>query len=196
LPAFRAAFPNVGLDCIFTDTNLDLIAERIDLAIRLAPEVEGDLIAAKLIPTQYRVVASPGYLHSAPPLNTPQDLTAHRVLLFALRAFRSNWTFRDSRETLKIAVKGDITLTPAGTLRDAAIAGLGPAMLADWLVDADIAAGRLIHCLPGWRVTATSFDTAAWAVYPSRAYLPAKTRAMIDFLRTNLAQAGLSLPLP
>lgn len=78
---------------------------------------------------------------------------------------------------------GDLVLSPAGALRDAALDGLGPALLPDWLVGRDVAEGRLVHCLAAWEVTATSFDTAAWLVYPSRSYLPGKTRAMIDFLR-------------
>lgn len=191
IPAFRAAYPAVALDCLFTDANLDLIAERIDLAIRLAPTIEGDLITTKLMPTRYRVAASPAYLRAAPPLQTPQDLTAHRVLLFTLRAFRSRWTFRNQTETFAILIKGDLILSPAGTLHQAALAHLGPALLPDWLVDTDIAAGRLTHCLPDWEVTATTFDTAAWAVYPSRSYLPAKTRAMLGFLRAHLAKGRL-----
>lgn len=191
LPAFRAAYPDVALDCQFTDANLDLIAERIDLAIRLAPLIEGDVIATRLMTTRYRVVASPGYLAQSPPLNAPEDMAMHRALLFTLRQFRSRWIFRRGGVVREVPVSGDITLSPAGTLREAALAQLGPALLPDWLVDGDIAAGRLIHCLPDWEVTATRFDTGAWAVYPSRAWLPAKTRAMIDFLRAALAQGGL-----
>jgi DNA-binding transcriptional LysR family regulator len=186
LAAFRARYPNVMLDCIFTDTNVDLIADRVDLAIRLAPSIEGDLIATLLMTTQYRVVASPAYLRAHATMDTPADLHHHRVLLFNLRAFRNRWIFADAAGQQEIPIDGDITLTPAGALRDAALAGLGPALLPDWLVGHDIAAGRLIHCLPGWRVTATTFDTGAWAVYPSKSYLPAKVRAMIDFLRTTL----------
>ena len=70
--------------------------------------------------------------------------------------------------------------------------GMGVALLPNYLVDGDIAAGRLAHLLRDWDVTATSFDTGAWPVYPSRSCLPAKTRAMIDFLRARLrwADAG------
>ncbi len=189
LAAFRAQYPEVALDCVFSDANLDLIADRLDLAIRLAPTIEGDLIATKLMATHYRVVAAPDYLLAHPPLQVPPDLRHHRVLLFNLRAFRNRWIFADAAGQQEVPVAGDITLTPAGTLRDAAVTGLGPALLPDWLVDGDIAAGRLVHCLPGWRVTATTFDTGAWAVYPSKSYLPAKVRVMIDFLRT-------ALPLP
>jgi DNA-binding transcriptional LysR family regulator len=189
--AFRAQYPDVALDCVFTDANVDLIADRVDLAIRLAPTIEGDLIATKLMATRYRVVAAPSYLAGAAPLQVPADLRGHRVLLFNLRAFRSRWIFAGGAGQQEVPVAGDITLTPAGTLRDAVLAGLGPALLPDWLVDGDIAAGRLVHCLQDWRATATTFDTGAWAVYPSRSYLPAKVRAMIDFLR-----ATLPLPLP
>ncbi|MGL5010100.1 MAG: LysR family transcriptional regulator [Paracoccaceae bacterium] len=184
--AFRTQHPDVALDCVFTDANVDLIADRIDLAIRLAPTIEGDLIATKLMATHYRVVAAQDYLARHAPLQVPADLRGHRVLLFNLRAFRQRWLFRDGAGTQEVPIAGDITLSPAGTLRDAAIAGLGPALLPDWLVDGDIAAGRLVHCLRAWQVTATDFDTGAWAVYPSRSFLPGKTRAMIDFLRATL----------
>lgn len=172
------------VEAVFTDANVNLIADRIDLAVRLAPQVTGDLIVTKLRNTRYMVVASPDYLIKAPQLAHPRDLSAHRVILFPFQPFRSRWLFRDESGTLlEQPVDGDLILSPAGALRDAAVAGLGPALLADWLVASDIAEGRLVRCLHAWNVTATTFDTAAWLVYPSRSYLPGKTRAMIDFLR-------------
>jgi DNA-binding transcriptional LysR family regulator len=188
LPEFLARHPHVQVEGIFSDANVDLVADRIDLAIRLGPTVSGDLITSKLMDTTYRVVASPAYLSRAPRLSMPEDLAAHRVLLFNIPAFRSRWRFRDVNGVVsEVPIDGDITLAPAGSLLSAAVAGLGPALLPDWLVDADIAAGRLTDCFPMWRSAAASFDTAAWLVYPSRAYLPAKVRVMIDFLREKLA---------
>ncbi len=187
LPAFRKAFPDITLECLFTDQNLDLVADRIDLAIRLAPAIEGDVIAARLMTTRYRVVAAPAYLATAPTLTTPEDLAQHQLLLFAIRSFRTRWLFRDPTQTItEIPVNGTITLSPAGAILDTALAGLGVALLPSYLTDRHIAAGRLIRLLPHHAVTATSFDTGAWLVYPSRSFLPAKTRAMADFLRANL----------
>ena len=80
-------------------------------------------------------------------------------------------------------VKGSIQVSGALALRTLALAGMGPSLLADWLVDGDIANGRLVDLFPHHRVAATSFETAVWLIYPSRAYLPQKVRAMIDFLR-------------
>jgi len=59
-------------------------------------------------------------------------------------------------------------------------------LLNDWMVDQELANGQLVDVFPRYAVTATTFDTAAWLVYPSRSYLPGKVRAMIDFLRANL----------
>ena len=195
LGAFRRCYPDVRVDAVFTDANLDLVDQGIDLAVRLAPMVTGDVIATKLMSTAYRVVASPGYVRSAPPIQEPRDLARHRCLLFPLPGYRSQWRFRDRAGDIEeVPIAGDLTLAPAGSLRDAALDGLGPALLADWLVDDDIAAGRLVRLLPDHAVTATSFDTAAWLLYPSRSFLPAKVRVMIDFLRARLgagANAGL-----
>ena len=70
-------------------------------------------------------------------------------------------------------------------LRRAALDGLGPVLLADWLVDDDIAIGTLVDLFPKFRVTATDFETAAWILFPSRAYVPRKRRAFIDFLKAH-----------
>ncbi|MEM7057543.1 MAG: LysR family transcriptional regulator [Pseudomonadota bacterium] len=184
MPEFRRTYPDISLDCIFTDANVDLVAERIDLAVRLAPAVEGDVIVTKLADTRYRVVASPGYIETHGRPTAPQGLTDHDCILFNLRDWRSRWRFRDRRgKTDDVPVQGRLVLSPAGALRDAAIAGLGPALLADWLIGADLANGDLVDLFPDFDVTATSFNTAAWIVYPSRSYLPAKVRAMIDFMK-------------
>jgi DNA-binding transcriptional LysR family regulator len=189
LPKFRSIYPDLRLEGVFTDANVDLVADRFDLAVRLAPTIEGDLIATKLSDTQYRLVASPKYLSHAPRLSAPEDVSAHQALLFTLRAFRSRWIFKSKFEPQReVLIQGGLTLSPAGSLRDAAILGLGVALLPMWLVDTDIEAGRLVHLLPEYQVTATSFDTAVWLVYPSRAYLPNKVRVMIDFLKVEFGQ--------
>lgn len=191
LPAFRRAYPELKLDCIYSDANLDLVAERVDVAFRLAPAIEGDVVAVKLMDTRYHVVASPAYLTAAPKLGRPRDLAQHRCLLLALRSFRSRWIFRTRKgEIEEVPVDGDVTMsTPLG-VRDAAMAGLGPALLPDWLIAEDLSAGRLVDAFQKFEVTATNFETGAWALYPSRAFLPLKVRVAIDFFKKALAAAA------
>lgn len=187
VPAFREAYPDLRLELIFTDQNVDLVAEQIDLAIRLAPSIEGDLVCAKLFDTRYRVCASPDYLARAPTLTKPEDLATHDALLFALPGYRTRWLFHNASGQLSdVAVEGSIIMSNAMTLRQAMLNGLGPALLADWLIDSDIREGRCIDLFPEHQVTATSFDTAAWLVYPSRRFLPNKVRCMVDFLRAAM----------
>lgn len=186
LAAFRSAYREVAVEGMFSDSNIDLVAERVDLAVRLAPAIEGDYVVSKLMDTRYRVVAAPGYLRGAAPLERPEDMAQHRAILFPYRDYRSRWLFRDAAGVVTgQPVAGDLVLSPAGAIRDAALAGLGPALLPDWLVREDLEQGSLRACIDGWDVTATTFETAAWLIYPSRSFLPAKVRAMIEFLRDS-----------
>ena len=168
LAEFRALYPDLKVEGAFTDAVVDLIAERIDLAIRLAPTIEADLIATKLMDTRYRVVASPSYLAASARLARPSDLCRHRCVLFNLRPYRTCWTFRNLAGQIEdVPIEGDIVLAPASAIRDAALAGLGPALLPDWLVDEDIEAGRLVAAFPKYAVTATTFDTGVARVSES-----------------------------
>ena len=188
IPEFLERYPEVDLTLRFTDRNVDLVAERVDLALRLGPAVTGDVVAAKLIDTRYRICATPGYLEQAPPLKRPKDLTRHKCLCFDLPGFDTGWRFRIGQDSAvqEVPVTPRMKVSNALTLRDSARAGLGPALLAEWLIDEDIRSGRLVDLFPDHEVTATSFDTAAWLIYPSRSFLPRKTRVLIDFLRQGL----------
>ncbi|MBX9618409.1 MAG: LysR family transcriptional regulator [Hyphomicrobiales bacterium] len=188
---FRRLYPDLKLDLVFTDSNLDLVGERIDLAIRLGAALQGDVIASKLVDTHYKLVASPGWLttHRAPP--TPEALSSESCLLLDLPGFRSGFRYRSATGAEKaVDIAGDILVSTPLALRGAVLAGLGPAMLADWLVADPLADGRLIDLFPGLNVTPTSFTTAAWIVYPSRAFLPRKVRAMVDFLKEHIGRRG------
>lgn len=185
--AFLERYPEIELDLKFTDRNVDLVAEHIDLAIRLGPSVGVDVIAAKLRNTRYRVCASPEYLRKYGKPRRPRELTNHRCVCFDLPDFRTRWSFKlDGGAIEEIGVTPRITVSGALALRDAALAGLGPALLADWLIGGDLSDGTLIDLFPKHDVTATTFDTAAWLLYPSRIFLPRKTRVLIDFLRKRL----------
>ena len=189
IQALREELPKVRLELVLSDTNLDLVADRIDIALRLAPSYRADVIGVKLFPTRYRVVASPGYLERARKIILPGDLVGHDCVLSALPEFRTRWLFRQGAAAEEVFVDGGLVSSNALVLRLAAVAGLGPALLADWLIEAQLASGELIDLLPAWEVAATNFDTAAWLLYPSREHLPKRIRVAIDFLRRHLARA-------
>lgn len=187
LADFRRTYPQVVIDLIATDANLDLVAERIDVAVRLGPRLDVGYVGVELFRTCYRVVAAPVWVRENPGIRDPQDISRAACLLFDLPGFRPAWRFRNAAGTLlEIPVTAGLTSSSALALRAAALAGAGPALLADWTVRDDLAAGRLVDLFAGVDVTATDFDTAAWLLYPSRAYLPARVRLLIDHLRAAI----------
>lgn len=189
LPGFAMRYPDITLDLLLTDNVVDIARDGVDLAIRLTPQPGGALVARKLMDTTYHVVASPDYLEKAGPLSGPDDLRTRDCLLLPLPGYRSHWRFRRGAEVLEVPVTGRVTASSPLALHRAARDGMGPALLAGWIVDRDVGAGRLVECLPGWEASAADFDTAAWLVYPSRDYVPGKVRAMIDHLVTTVAAA-------
>ena len=68
---------------------------------------------------------------------------------------------------------------------------MGLALLPHWLIDEDFRAGTLVKVFSDYDITATDFNTAAWLVYPSRAYVPCKVRVFIDFLKQSMVVSGL-----
>lgn len=181
---FRSRFPQIKLELLFSDSVLNMVTDRIDIACRLAKETHADMVNMRLMKTQYHICASPDYCHSHPPIKQPHDLNNHECLVFDLPDYRSRWNFRDSRKNLfTVDIQSGMVVTGALALRECALAGMGPVLLADWLVKEDIAKGRLVKLLKEYEVSAEDFNTAAWLLYPSRQFLPTKTRVMLDFLK-------------
>ena len=188
LPQFKTIYPDLVIDLWLTDSRLDLVTEKIDLAIRLGQLEDSTLIAQKLMSTKYFICASLDYIRQMGELNYPQDITKHNCLLFPLSGFRTRWIFKDACGKIStVSVNGDTIISNAIGLRDCAIAGMGLALLPHWLVNEDLEAGRLISILPNYDVTATNFAPIAWLVYPSRSYVPLKVKVFIDFLKRYLS---------
>jgi len=187
LAEFESTYPDLTVNLLLTDARLDLVAERIDLAVRLGQLEDSTLIIQKLMPTHYAVCASPDYLQQHQIIK-PQDIAQHNCLLFPLAGFRSCWIFRNSQgKTSAVAVRGNTMISNAIALQECAIAGMGLALLPNWLIKEDLANHRLVKVLPDYSVTATNFTTFAWLVYPSRSYIPLKVKVLIDFLQQYLA---------
>jgi len=185
LSALQERAPELEIELILSDGTLDLIAERIDLAIRLAPAPEGELISSRLHSTRYHVVASPDWVERNGLPDRPDALGDVACVRGTLPGHRDSWQFREPNtgHVSDVAISGPGMISNPLAQLEAARTGLGPTLLADWLLRDDLEVGRLVDLLPNHDVTATSFETAAWLLYPSRTYLPAKVRVAIDHLR-------------
>lgn len=183
LGEFYRRYPDINLDIVLSDENLDLIAADIDLAIRLAPSLQSHLVGRQLLQTRYRVVASPHYLAHNARLHKPEDITQHNCVVLNLANYRSRWLFKQLGQTpLEIKIQSRMLVSNALALRECLLQGIGPGLVAEWVIAAELANGELQDIFPDWQISATDFNTGAWLLYPSRQYLPQKTRVMIEYL--------------
>lgn len=184
LPEFEAKYPELTVDLLLTDSVVDLFTQRIDVAIRLGQLADSTLIAQQLIKTNYSVCASRDYLQRYGQPQIPQDIEQHNCLLFPLTGFRTRWIFKDKIGKIQeIPVRGNTIISNAIALQQCAISGMGLTLLPHWLINEDIHNGKLVKLFPDYKVTATDFNTAAWLVYPSRAYIPLKVKVFVEELK-------------
>jgi DNA-binding transcriptional LysR family regulator len=178
------------MDIRFNDRVVDIIDQQVDVALRQSLTLDGSLVGARLGSSRYRVCASPSYLEQHGSPQEPAELADRDCLRFALPGFRSEWEFRErgivNAKVQKVAVGGWLVASSALSLHQAALDGLGPVLLADWLLGPDMAAGRLVDLFPRYEATATDFDAAIWLLFASRDHLPRRVRVVVDFLRDEL----------
>lgn len=187
LQKFMDRYPELSLELVLTDSQVDLIAEQIDLAVRFGPKPEGDVSATKLAPRKFRVCASASYVQRTGGLMRPEELSERECLLFPFPGYRTHWLFRDKAgEEFSVPVSGRLIVSHGLTMTQCALAGLGPTLLPDWLCEPELEAGDLVDLLPEFECAATGFDTAAWMVHPSRKYVPHKVEVFMQFLREEV----------
>ncbi|RQR32792.1 LysR family transcriptional regulator [Burkholderia sp. Bp9143] len=187
--AFLARYPKLDVDLQLSDERVDLVAGRIDVAIRLgeaAPSAE--VVARPLGTFQRYVVASPDYLdaHGAP--STPGELVEHTCLRFHFGCDQQAWSFVDAHGAAKVFVAGRFRSNHSEVLREAALGGAGIALLPDWLVDADVRSGRLRRLFEQYDVTPDTARSVVTALYLPNQRGSKRVTAFMDFVEA-LARA-------
>lgn len=183
LPAYQRRYPRVTLEASLTDRTVRLVDEGFDLAIRTGRLADSSLIARRLRPMRRCVVASPDYLERRGIPRSTADLARHDCLTQPAGSGRPDWEFLvdGRRETLRPS--GAFQADNLWLLRHAAVGGLGLARLADFIVEDDLRAGRLVPVLTELEVT----DEAIHAVYPATRHVSPKIRTFIEHLLAGLA---------
>ena len=184
LTAFTQQHPLVEITLVVEDRLTDLVAEQIDVAIRVAHMEDSTLVARKLAPNPRVLVAAPAYLARAGTPRTPADLAQHNCLLYISgTTVRDEWTFRKGTATTLIRATGNIRMNDGMALAASACAGAGITVLDRLLVEPELASGVLVELLPEYRLAA---GPPVCAVYPARKWLPLKTKTFVAFLQERL----------
>lgn len=164
---------------------MDLLGEGIDLAVRMGTLPDDALLAARRIAElSIGLYAAPAYLAEHGDPTTPDELGQHQTLrMRGLSGEPVDWRLIRGVENWQGPLQGRVTANAPEFLLRLARAGAGIAAIPDCFATADLHQGRLRHVLPDWHLPIHP----AWAVFPGRRLMPAKTRAFITLLETALA---------
>lgn len=184
LPSFLAAFPHVRLDLLGRDDRVDLVAEGVDLALRLGALEDSSLRAKKLCAYARIVVASADVLARESAPEHPSDLAARRCIVFTTTPYGAVWPLERDAERRDVEVGGDLKCSNGELMRDFLLAGMGFAMVPDFLVRSQLASGELVRVLPDWAGPPIPLH-ALW----SGRDLPRKARVFLDHLTPRLTAA-------
>ena len=185
-PAFLAAYPDLQLTLHLTDALVDLVRDRVDVAIRIGPVSDPNLVVSRLHTNHRLVCGSPDYFARKGFPIVPEDLLQHNCLTLAASVGQQRgWMFRQGDEMAAVQVAGNLSCSDGELLTEWMIGGLGLGWRSTWEVSAALAQGKLVSVLDEYAVG----DYPIQAIYPAQRYVPAKVHAFIEFLRVLYMQA-------
>ena len=184
LADFLALHPQLKIDLNASEGPLNLVEQRIDLAIRISSEPDPQLIGRPLARCDSVLVAAPAYLAAHGTPDEPAALAQHRCLSYS-NFGKSEWQLTRGAELARVRVTSPLSANEATTLMRAALAGGGIALQPTYLVNPYLGSGALQRVLPDWRLPALTI----YALYPSRRHLSPAVRSLLDFLVQRFAGA-------
>jgi DNA-binding transcriptional LysR family regulator len=176
--ALMRAHPGLMVEMVVNEQPDDLVADRLDLALRFGQSPDTSLVSRAVATLASAAVAAPAYLerHGAP--EHPSDLAKHTCIIHDMGPDSTHWIFNGAQGPVDVEITSSFRSNNSLVVRQAALAGYGIAMLGDPLTINDIRAGRLYRLLPDY----VARRRQAFVVYPSRRHLAQRTRLVIDFL--------------
>lgn len=184
LQRFLAKWPGLEADVSFSDGYRDLVAEGIDVAIRIGGPTDSRLIRQVLAQHRFVTCAAPAYLERRGMPRALDDLPHHDKIVFTHANGVVPWRYRANGEDREMGVRGNLRLNNTEAIRDAALAGLGIVQLGAFLVGKDIKDGKLIPVLAEFGRE----ESPVCAVYPTRRNLSPKVRLFIEEIRAEWAR--------
>ena len=178
LRRFRASHPGLTIDLRLSDRFVDLVAQGIDLAVRIGKLDDSALRARKLGTMSLVLVASPAYLERHGHPASPDDLADHACIRDTNMRGDGNWPLTDGRRDWRIAVTGHFLVNSARAACDLAMGDEGIAICPDYIVRDDLDRGRLVRVLPDFHGPRLDIH----AVYLPQRRLTRRARALLDFL--------------
>jgi DNA-binding transcriptional LysR family regulator len=187
LSGFLAGNPGIEIDLTLSDHALNLVADNLDLAVRVGHIDDARLVSRKIGLARRVAVASPAYLRARGRPRVPADLVAHNCIAYSLSNAGMQWRFSDN---VAVPIAGSMRADSPNALRAAVLADVGIAVNAVWLFERELADGRLEVVLPDHRPLPLPISI----VLPSVRHVAARTRALVEYLAMAFANDPLLAP--
>jgi DNA-binding transcriptional LysR family regulator len=184
---FLDAYPALEVLMPLTDRQVELVAERFDVAVRAGPLPDSSLIAKLVGNSAYRVVASPAYLERHGTPRHPAELSGHHCLRFTKvgMAVRTTWPFGSGKRAIEVLIGGRLVSDDFALLRKAAERRLGIARLPIGVAHESLRAGHLVSLVESYAPPPTPLHM----IHVGGRYLPPRTRAFLDFVHPRLTKS-------
>lgn len=194
LADYGRAYPEVDIDLVISDRTMDLVEDGLEAAIRMGPIHDTELIARPLAPMRRVLCAAPAYIanHGCP--DEPGELTRHDCLLYTFYTqldagtVNASWPLMSAEGVTYYETHGRLHVNNSAALRQAALAGMGIAMIPEPLVAEDLRTGRLVAVLPEHAPPARPLHL----IYRRDRRISPKLRSFIDFIVERFGQTGPS----
>jgi DNA-binding transcriptional LysR family regulator len=186
LAELASRHPELEIQASYSDRMVDLAAEGFDAAIRLGMLDDSSLVARRIASFGGRLVASPAYLQKHGTPRTPDDLLSHA----AVNRINDEWPLTHNGETIKVRPHARYTADNGAALVPAVLAGLGIALLPDFLINDHVASGAMVTLLPDYPMP----EAGVYVVRPPGGGASCKVRVLIDIMVEKFG--GKACPVP
>lgn len=184
---FLQRYPEVDVQLIVSDRDVDPIREGVDLVVRLTTEPPEGLVARPLMAVEHILCATPRYLARHAAVAHPDDLLAHSCLSLGEHERDNHWRFRkDGEPDAEVIVRGRYISNHSEVRLEAALADLGVACVPAFMAREALDAGEVVRVLAGWAFQG-NYHGHAYILYPPNRFTAPKCRVLVDHLREALA---------
>lgn len=192
LVGFLARFPQLSVEWMLHDRAVDFISDNVDCAIRVGADVDPATVSVLLAEVPRCIVATPALLSGYATVTEPQQLSM--LPWVAISTFYQHEVVlhhHGDQQTANVAIAARLSTDSLYVAKNAALAGVGAAVVSSWIVEEELASGQLVELLPAWQVT----PLPVHLVYPWARYYPTRLRKFLDLMREVMPQiAGMRQP--
>lgn len=179
LPEFLARHPELEMEVVLDDRNIDLVQEGIDVALRMGQLSDSSLTAKRIASGRHVVVGTPAYFERTGKPTAPGDLAAHQAVIYDQEAGGQDWTFQRDDAEIAVTLKGRLRVSAAEGVRAAVLANAGIAVASEWMFSPEIADRTVQMVLQDWELPRIDL----WAVFPAGRTATTKARTFTQFVQ-------------